>query len=75
MEEKIKDIMSRVFEVDPDEIQEDSSPYSIETWNSMRHMEMVVSLENEFGFRFDEEEIPTLISFTIIVNTVVAYVE
>ena len=54
MENKIKKVMSTVFEIDSSELNHNSSPDSIENWDSLRHMNLVVALEEEFNVEFDD---------------------
>lgn len=75
MEDRIKDVMAAVFEISVDEIKDDSSPHSIKSWDSIKHMNLVVALEEEFDIRFEDDEIPSLVNFNIIVATVISYKE
>lgn len=75
MEDKLRKVMAEVFDVPASDINEDTSPHTIPTWDSIKHINLVLALQNEFGVRFDNEEIPTLTSFTMILNTLKAYAE
>lgn len=66
MEERIKAVMASVFGVEPETITDSASPDTIEEWDSLRHMSLVVALENEFDIRFDEDDIPNLLNYQII---------
>lgn len=68
MEEQVKEIMASVFEVDKSQIQEDTTPQSLENWDSLRHINLVVALEEFFEVEFDEEEIADMISFKLILH-------
>jgi acyl carrier protein len=70
MEEKIKKIMGNVFEIDPSVIDDNSSPDSIEKWVSLKHMVLVIALEEEFNITFREDEIVEMLSFKVICDTV-----
>lgn len=73
MEDRIKNVMAAVFEVPVDEITNESSPGNIESWDSLKHMNLVVALEEEFNIRFEDDEIISLVNFNIIVATLRAY--
>ena len=75
MEERLRQIMAKVFEVPVTEIKDDSSAHTIATWDSLRHLDMVLALEKEFGIKFHDEEVPTLINFKAIAATLNAYLE
>jgi acyl carrier protein len=66
MEERVREVMSRVLGVSPDQIDENSSPDTIPQWNSLRHMNLILALEQEFSITVKDEDIATLISFPLI---------
>ena len=63
MEDRIKSVFSAVFGISQDEINNNSGPDTIESWDSLKHMNLVVSLEEEFNVEFNDSEILELISF------------
>lgn len=63
---KLKNIMSAVFEVSVDKINDESSPDSIENWDSLNLMNLVVSIEEEFNIQFDDDEIADMLNFKLI---------
>ncbi len=66
MENKIKNVMSSVFDVNVNEILEDTSPDSLDNWDSMAHMNLIVGLEEEFNILFNEDEITEMLNFKLI---------
>jgi acyl carrier protein len=66
MTDRITNVMAAVFGVDPASIREDASAGTIEQWDSLRHMSLVLALEEEFDVRFPEDQIDQLISFRLI---------
>jgi len=72
IEERIKQIMSLVLDVDKYLINDDSSTDSFEEWDSMNHMNLIVALEEEFECEFDEEDIENMINFNVIKNNIEA---
>jgi len=69
IENKLKKIMSKILKVDVSELNADSSPDNIETWDSLQHMNLVLGLEQSFNVSFDDEEIIQLLSYEIILVT------
>ena len=69
MEQKVKEIMSNIFGVPISRISNDSSPESLTEWDSIKHLNLIVALEEEFEVEFDESEIfeasriPQIITF------------
>ena len=53
-------VLSRVCEIASDVFQSDvtpeSSPETIESWDSVQHLNLVVAIEEEYGFQFSPEE-------------------
>jgi acyl carrier protein len=70
IEERIKNIMSIVFEVSIDEIKEDSSPDNISSWDSLKHMNLIVALEDEFNIQFTDDNIVEMINMKLLVAVV-----
>jgi len=70
MEDRIKKVMSDVFNVDVSLINNESSPDNIGNWDSLKHMNLIVALEEEFEIEFDDEEIVDSMNFALIVNII-----
>jgi|TARA_B100001964_G_C14021519_1_gene504074 acyl carrier protein len=66
--ERIKIVMSAVFEIPVKQIKDDSSPDTIDTWDSLKHMNMVVALEEEFQIEFTDDEINKMLNYSSIKN-------
>ena len=53
-------VLSRVSEIASDVLQADftadSTPETIESWDSVHHLNLVLALEEEYGFEFLPEE-------------------
>lgn len=69
MEDRVKEIMGAVFEVDPTTINETSSQDTIENWDSIRHMSLVVALEEEFGVQLTDDQIADMESYKLVLLT------
>lgn len=69
MEEKLKQIMSQVFEVPIEEITENTSPDTVEKWDSLQHMNLILALEETFNVTFSSEEITEMLNYKLIVMT------
>jgi acyl carrier protein len=64
--ERIKQVMSVVFDISPDQINEDSSIDNIENWDSLKHLNLILALEEEFGISIPDEEVGNLVNFKLI---------
>ena len=63
---KIKLIMALVLNKKKNEIKKNSSPDTIEVWDSIKHMNLIIALEEEFKVNFSNKEIGELINLEII---------
>ena len=70
MLERIQRILAAVFEKHPSEIDDNFTPETEVNWDSLRHINMIVALEEEFEISFDETEIPEMLSISIIYSTI-----
>ena len=66
MEQKLKQIMANIFETEEDEITDESSMDNIEKWDSLKHINLIIAIEEQFGISIDEEEMVEMTSFTEI---------
>ncbi len=54
---KLLDILTRVFRIERDEIKDDLKRKDFEPWDSMAHLMLVSEVENEFEIFFEDEEV------------------
>lgn len=66
MSQTIKLVMSQVFQIEPGAITAESSPESIERWDSLKHMQLIMALEDELGVQFPDDVIPELVTYGAI---------
>jgi len=55
--EQVRSIASDLFSTPTDRISPDSSPETIESWDSIQHLNLVLALEEKFGLQLSPEEI------------------
>lgn len=70
IKEKIKNAMSAVFEVPAEEINEETSTDTLENWDSLRHLNLVLALEEEFGISIPDEEVGNMVNFRIVYHVI-----
>lgn len=63
MEEKLKRVLSKVFEMEEDEIHGELAPDHVPLWDSLHHLKMVTEIEGVYGIRFSMREIRTMVTF------------
>jgi acyl carrier protein len=70
MKEKIKEIIADVFDIEIKKVKENMSQKNTETWDSLKHLNLIVSIEEEYSISFEPEEISDMNDFKAIINIV-----
>jgi acyl carrier protein len=70
MQDKVIAVVSQVLGVPKESVTDATSPETVENWDSLRHMDLVLALEEEFGIRLSDERILALLNVKAIVRTV-----
>jgi len=55
--EQVRSVASDIFGIPADKITAESSPETIENWDSMQHLNLVLAIEEKFGVQFEPEDI------------------
>lgn len=66
LNESIKEIMSAVLELPIDEINEKTSSETLSSWDSLKHMNLIIALEEEFNVKFSIDQIIEMKSYSSI---------
>jgi len=67
IEDKIKSVISNVFNVSISDISEATSPDTLKNWNSLGHMNLVIALEEAFNINFKPEQIIEMNSYPLVI--------
>ena len=70
MRERIKKVIMDTFELS--DVQDNISPRTCDKWDSMHHLQLIVSLEMEFGVSFEPEDITNMLSLNEIENKIIS---
>ena len=54
--DRVRGIAADVFQLDRAALTANSCPETIEAWDSVQNLNLVLALEEEFGFQFTPEE-------------------
>ena len=65
-ENELKKILASVLQVDVTLINENTSPDTIEEWDSLKHLVLVLALEEKFDISFTEEQTVEILSYSLI---------
>ena len=60
MDEKVRNVLAEVLQIPLGKVIDNLAMSDVEAWDSLKHMELVVSLEQTFGLEFTFEEIVAL---------------
>lgn len=66
IKERIKTTMSAVFNISAEEITENSSTDNMESWDSLKHLNLIIALEEEFGISIPDEEVGNMFNYKLI---------
>ncbi len=56
----LRDIVADTLEISPEEVTPETSTQTAENWDSFRHLQLILSLEGEYGVQFDPQQVPEL---------------
>lgn len=70
IEAKINAILSDVLEIDPEKMGGDICMSNTPAWNSLAHINIFMSVEEEFDINFDEADLPKLNSKSALIAKV-----
>ena len=66
MRDRVRGVLAEVLAVDAASLPEDAAADSVEGWDSLRHLELMLALEREFGVRIPAESFLELASLPAI---------
>jgi acyl carrier protein len=65
-EDKLKNVLADVFKIEAKTIGEDTSVDSVEKWDSLNHLNLVLALEEAFDISFTEEQTIEILNYPLI---------
>ncbi len=68
LQQRVIDTISQIMCIAASQLGEESSPDTVENWDSLAHMHLILALEEKFSVSFTEEEILDLFSIDSIVD-------
>jgi len=70
MNEKIREIMAKAFDVPVEKINESSSQNTVENWDSFHHVKLIVFLQRGLNIHIPDEKVGKMISYEEIKKVV-----
>lgn len=68
MHEGLKSIFERVLNLPPDKIDETISMKTCKKWDSLAHINLMLSIEDHVGASFSPDELQEMVSYELIVE-------
>ena len=68
----LREILADTLEISPEEVTPELNTDAIETWDSFRHLQIMLALEGEYSVQFDPQQIPNLTSVAKIQEALAA---
>ena len=68
METELKELMAEVFFIEVTSIDKNSSPETIDQWDSINHLNLIVAIEEKFNISFTDEQITEMLNFGLIIE-------
>ena len=65
-EDKLKNVLADVFKINMQTIDDMTSVDTVEKWDSLSHLNLVLALEEEFNISFTEEQTVEILNYPLI---------
>lgn len=65
-ETQLKQVMADIFGLEANSIDESASVDTVERWDSLNHMKLVLALEEQFNVTFSGEQSVQILSYELI---------
>ncbi|MDG4794540.1 acyl carrier protein [Micromonospora sp. WMMD1082] len=60
--QRVRDVVAQVFDRSPDSLPPVAGPDTVEGWTSLRHLRVILGLEEEFGIEIEPDAVPGLVT-------------
>jgi acyl carrier protein len=71
--EQVRNLASDIFGIPAAKITAESSPETIESWDSVQHLNLVLALEEKFGVQLEPEDIEQMKNIGAVATLVEKY--
>jgi acyl carrier protein len=65
-EDKLKAVVAAMLDIDVSTVGPTTSTDTVEQWDSVRHMNLVIALEDAFGITIPDDEVASMTSYPIV---------
>ena len=75
IDQRVGGVIADVFGLDPQEVGPETSIETVEAWDSLQHLTVVLALEEEFDIQLDDEQTVAAVSFPVMTEIVRQHLE
>jgi acyl carrier protein len=62
----LRNIFADVLEISPDDVTSETGVATVDNWDSFRHLQAILAIEDEYGVQFDPQRIAALTTVALI---------
>lgn len=62
----LRNILAEVLEIAPEDVTPELNSASVINWDSFRHLQAILAVEQEYGVQLDPQRIPELTSVSLL---------
>jgi acyl carrier protein len=62
----LRDTVADILEISSDQVTPDLSTSTVDSWDSFRHLQLILAVEGEYGVQLDPQRIPELTSVALL---------
>lgn len=66
MEERVKKIMAEILGIEQESINSETTPDTVKEWDSLKHMQLILALEEEFSVEIPDDFIDKMLNIDMI---------
>jgi acyl carrier protein len=75
IERRIRQVMAGVFAVEEEHINTETSISSLEGWDSLHHVSLMMALEQEFGLQIDIDDAVEMTTYPVVCEKLGGYLK
>lgn len=68
MKDRVLKIMGQILSVPIEQLDDNSSADTVENWDSLKHMNLILALEEEFAVTLSDDEVVEMLSVAKIIE-------
>lgn len=70
VEARVRKVIADVFNVPENQVDENCSSETLDAWDSLGHLQVIMAIEKEFDVRFKTTDLPALMSVPQLVKQI-----